>query len=299
MLPIRLSLENYKCNLSPSMTRCAGFCQITCGRCDCCRTLRNVATDEGLSELVWAFEISGLGNLLNAPGWEVAILGPRNGALQRLLDSLGFTVQDVESNSKWARVLGEALKFSVLKADPDLRAVYTEAFLHDGMELATEFDDHQRLKVQKDGGGTVKFVGPMGSATVLEWDKPSCKGYIHIVDEYLVPSADFGTYLEDVTDVGETEGYCETATSKQYDGQLVDTKQTQSPGDCCRKCKKNKDCTVWTFCAKPSGCQERNSPIIPWGTCHLLFDVALTQGRNPTTIRSDELTPYHSGVFRR
>eukprot|EP00803_Ostreobium_quekettii_P009345 evm.model.scf_57.2 EVM.evm.TU.scf_57.2 scf_57:15109-21501(+) len=211
----------------------------------------------------------------------------------------GFTVQDVESNSKWARVLGEALKFSVLKADPDLRAVYTEAFLHDGMELATEFDDHQRLKVQKDGGGTVKFVGPMGSATVLEWDKPSCKGYIHIVDEYLVPSADFGTYLEDVTDVGETEGYCETATSKQYDGQLVDTKQTQSPGDCCRKCKKNKDCTVWTFCAKPSGCQERNSPIIPWGTCHLLFDVALTQGRNPTTIRSDELTPYHSGVFRR
>lgn len=58
-------------------------------------------------------------------------------------------------------------------------------------------------------------------------------------------------------------------------------------------------CTVWTFCAKPSGCQDKNAPMVPWGTCDLKFDEALTLGLDPTTLQRDAFTAYHSGVFRR
>lgn len=66
-----------------------GFCRISCGRCDCCPTVRSVAKKLGLEEWLWAMDTAELYDLLDGPGFEATILAPRDGALDVLFEKMG------------------------------------------------------------------------------------------------------------------------------------------------------------------------------------------------------------------
>lgn len=279
-----------------------GYCQITCSRCDCCRTLRNVAADEGLTDWIWAMETAGLGRLFTNPGWEVAALVPKNGALDPMLATFGWTRADVESDVGKQRALQEVLKFNIIPAIPDFWAVYTAPFVEAGMEMHTLFDDNATLRVNKWETGGTGFQGPHGSATVQDsdWDKPSCKGYIDITDKYVLPFINPDRFLENPTEIGATTGHCEAASEVLYDGEVRDRIMTASAEECCDTCQNERDCNIWTFCARRSGCHKGgDSPPIAWGTCDLKWDSDFLRIGRPTAVEKDFLTPYHSGVSRK
>jgi hypothetical protein len=67
-----------------------GYCQITCGRCDCCPTLAEAAEAAGLTEFLWAMNRStSRVEALTQPGYMVTLLAPSNGAMNDLFDKLG------------------------------------------------------------------------------------------------------------------------------------------------------------------------------------------------------------------
>lgn len=71
---------------------CAGYCQISCGRCDCCPSLAAAAEQAGLTEFLWAMNRSTTHvEDLNQPGLMATVLAPDNNAMQTLFDKLGKT----------------------------------------------------------------------------------------------------------------------------------------------------------------------------------------------------------------
>lgn len=67
-----------------------GYCQITCGRCPCCKDLAAVAEGAGLTEFLWAMNrTTDRVEALSQPGYAVTLLAPDNSAMQNLFDKLG------------------------------------------------------------------------------------------------------------------------------------------------------------------------------------------------------------------
>lgn len=65
--------------------------QITCGRCDCCSSVKQILEKEGLTEFLWAAEYAG-GNLwsfFQEPGWQVTVLAPENEVMKQGLSNWG------------------------------------------------------------------------------------------------------------------------------------------------------------------------------------------------------------------
>ena len=154
-----------------------GFCQITCGRCDCCRTLRSVAEDEGLNDWLWAVDAVGLSDV-DEPGWEVSVLAPRDGSVDDLLTRLGgWSRSDVENDAERQSVLREVLLYNMISPIPNHWAVYTSPFFKEGTQLMTELGENAALTVREWDGGSIGFQGQHNSATAAndQFDKASCK----------------------------------------------------------------------------------------------------------------------------
>ena len=69
-----------------------GYCQITCGRCDCCPSLLNATLAAGLTEFAWAMNLSSAANRtedLSQPGLMATLLAPDNNAMLSLFQRLG------------------------------------------------------------------------------------------------------------------------------------------------------------------------------------------------------------------
>lgn len=67
-----------------------GYCQISCGRCNCCPTLTEAALQAGLTEFVWAMNRS-VSNVesLGQPGLMATVMAPDDNAMRTLFDKLG------------------------------------------------------------------------------------------------------------------------------------------------------------------------------------------------------------------
>ena len=68
---------------------CTGYCQISCGRCDCCSTLVEVLGNNSLSFLAQAADIAGLSAQLSPPGTSLTLLAPTDAAFEAALPALG------------------------------------------------------------------------------------------------------------------------------------------------------------------------------------------------------------------
>lgn len=279
-----------------------GFCRISCGRCDCCSTPRWTASENGLEEWAWAMDAAGLYEWLDGPGFEATILAPRDGALDGLLGRLGWTRGEIESNERMQFALSLILKFNMIAPIPDNFAVYNSVFLNPGMVLPTLFSPNDTVQVQKwDSGGT-GFQGPHNSATVQDkdFDKATCKAYINLSDQYLLPFENADHLLEVPGDHGVSKGFCHVARNSVYDGDLVDTIKTDSATECCEACNNRGECNVWVWCARGSGCNVGgNTEHIGWGTCSLKFSKSVAKGGNPDSAERTPITPYHSGHISR
>jgi hypothetical protein len=65
--------------------------QITCGRCDCCSTVKGILEKEGLTEFLWAAENAGgdLWSNFQEPGWQVTVLAPENEVMKNGFSNWG------------------------------------------------------------------------------------------------------------------------------------------------------------------------------------------------------------------
>lgn len=66
-----------------------GYCQISCGRCDCCATVLEVLREQGFAALADAAVAVGLESILSNPGFETTMLAPSDTAMQRAAADLG------------------------------------------------------------------------------------------------------------------------------------------------------------------------------------------------------------------
>lgn len=73
--------------------------------------------------------------------------------------------------------LGEILKYNMIAPIPNNYAVYTSAFLNEGMVVQTLFSENDTLEVRKWPGGGTGFQGPYNSGTVQDkdFDSATCK----------------------------------------------------------------------------------------------------------------------------
>lgn len=73
-----------------------GYCQISCDRCDCCSTFKELATVNGLGEMIDLMEASGMDpeEYHANPAWMGTVLVPRPGAFANWLSAQGKTKQN-------------------------------------------------------------------------------------------------------------------------------------------------------------------------------------------------------------
>ena len=81
-----------------------GYCQITCGRCNCCKNFKDVLSDLGATTLLAAAQAANLTNNLTDPGTMWTLLAPTNAAFAEYLVTAGadisgpFAAQFLRSN---------------------------------------------------------------------------------------------------------------------------------------------------------------------------------------------------------
>lgn len=278
-----------------------GFCQITCGRCECCKTLRNVAEDAGLEDWIWAMEATELQDILDNPGIEVSVLVPRSGALDEVLTKLGdWSRNEIKTNDKKRAILAEVLKFNMISAIPDHWAVYSSPFFKEGLRLATEFDPEMTVLIREWGGGSIGFQGAFNSATVnsKDVDKATCKGYIQITDQYLLPFEDGSRLMKAPSEPGSLPAMCQVQEQTVFRGEVLETVKADNAGDCCNACNKRSKCNVWSFCARETGCHKGEGVEgIWWGDCQLKQASEVDDGDEPFVQENSILTAFHSGYL--
>ncbi|GMH37117.1 hypothetical protein BSKO_04990 [Bryopsis sp. KO-2023] len=165
----------------------AGYCQITCGRCDCCSTVEELALNLGLVELVTALQIAGMAeDFLTNPGWMTSILAPQEGTLSSWLEQKGWTWASVEAEASQRDEMERMLSLHVLPPVQPMDSVWTTPFFLEGVVVPSLSQDHPLVAGRNPTTGQATLSGPVNTVTVLEGDKEFCKGFIHIVDNLLV-----------------------------------------------------------------------------------------------------------------
>ena len=66
----------------------AGYCQITCGRCACCKSVADVLQSNNANSLIQAARIAGLEKQLTSPASMFTLLAPTDAAFTAALAKL-------------------------------------------------------------------------------------------------------------------------------------------------------------------------------------------------------------------
>ncbi|KAF8055390.1 hypothetical protein HT031_006757 [Scenedesmus sp. PABB004] len=168
----------------------AGACQISCGRCPCCPTLAAAAEAAGLTEFAWAMNATA-DRLppLSSPGLALTLMAPDNNAMASLINKLGGRAAVAGS----AALTGKLAAIMSYHAVPPLEGyeAWSSPFLVPGTRLPTEHraapgGPASTLTVGGGGGG-IKLAGAGSSADVTRRDIYACKGYLNVLNWYLLP----------------------------------------------------------------------------------------------------------------
>lgn len=162
------------------------FCQITCGRCSCCKDFYEVIRQYGGDEFLQLIDQDEeTKSFLQEAGNAATILVPNNDAIKRAIEKYGSL--DVKS----------VLQYHILPPNK-YNALWSTPFMSLGPEMETMNENAKPLKASKfslpsnttwEGGLTgFKISGATNDATVLQSDINACKGYITFIDQVLIPN---------------------------------------------------------------------------------------------------------------
>ncbi|KAI8476263.1 MAG: hypothetical protein J3K34DRAFT_401723 [Monoraphidium minutum] len=166
-----------------------GYCQITCGRCDCCPTLLQASLAAGLNEFVWAMNLSTASNRsesLEQPGLMVTLLAPNDNAMSDLFNRLGGKPR-ILSDQGVRDKLGSIMDAHVLPALPESRAVWTAPFMLPGARLQS-LGPELAVGPPDPAMGGIVIAAPGSSARIQQRDLYACKGFINVMNWYLLPT---------------------------------------------------------------------------------------------------------------
>ena len=160
------------------------FCQITCGRCSCCKDFYEVIRQYGGDEFLQLIDQDEeTKSFLQEAGNAATVLVPNNDAIKRAIEKYGSL--DVKS----------VLQYHILPPNK-YNALWSTPFMSLGPEMETMNENAKPLKASKfslpsnttwEGGLTgFKISGATNDATVLQSDINACKGYITFIDQVLI-----------------------------------------------------------------------------------------------------------------
>ncbi|CAD7695315.1 unnamed protein product [Ostreobium quekettii] len=163
-----------------------GYCQITCGRCPCCKTYRQIALDEGFQEFVNAMDATNMGEYLDNPGFMASFLVPPEGSIYEWLQPKSNVAIDATTLSAAEKAnLQALLQIHIVLPEARANAPWTSPFFLDGVHMATM--EGRALAVRQTGGQAVILNGQTNQVNLLGGDKEACKGFLLLVDGVLTP----------------------------------------------------------------------------------------------------------------
>lgn len=276
---------------TPASHTNAGFCMMSCGNCKCCDTPWNVISKiPDTSRFLQAVEAtnSTLERILKSYGYTSTILVPNNDAWEAALTKYGDVLQN-------PAVLAELIKFHILPPEPRTRGLWTTPFFAVGATLYSLYDGTATLKTTKMalpndvtayGGLTgITISSPVNSAKIVAADIRSCKTYVDVIDEVLLPVdlADVSNSADPVATFIGT-GSCSVEPNQVINGTVLEAGSSNiksSVGECCDACGANAQCNVWTYCSKPDGCRWPDGTVWTYGACELLRSPEIADNQTP------------------
>eukprot|EP01025_Chloroclados_australasicus_P021641 TRINITY_DN2270_c0_g1_i1.p1 TRINITY_DN2270_c0_g1~~TRINITY_DN2270_c0_g1_i1.p1 ORF type:complete len:405 (-),score=35.02 TRINITY_DN2270_c0_g1_i1:283-1362(-) len=274
-----------------------GYCQITCGRCDCCNNLNNLLLDENLLEFQGALNALGFENWLRNAGWQVTLMAPTNEAFLDGLTSLGYSRETAYEDKDF---LTTVILYHILPREPYLRAIFLSPFMYDGAQINTYLQDYStpdQIFFSVNKNNNISASSPVNSAKIIKTDIESCKGAIQILDTLLVPYEGFPTIRRLRPDVSSLDAKCVAEGNANYKSdEYIGKADVENEGECCDACLKDARCNVWTYCAWESGCQAGDTTL-EFGRCDMKYQNAVANGEDPEIWDRDNINvPYISGV---
>lgn len=158
------------------------FCEITCGRCNCCQDLYETIKQYGGQAFLELVDRDGeMSSFLKEVGNAATVLVPTNEALR------GVTIDDPKA----------VVKYHVLPENA-VNALWTTPFMALGVEMQTKNDQAGPLRTEPfpvpanttwEGGlNGFQIIGRNNAVNVVRSDiAAACKGYITFVDGVLLP----------------------------------------------------------------------------------------------------------------
>ena len=158
------------------------FCEITCGRCNCCQDLYETIKQYGGQAFLDLVDRDGeMSSFLKEVGNAATVLVPTNEALR------GVTIDDPKA----------VVKYHVLPENA-VSALWTTPFMALGVEMQTKNDQAGPLRTEPfpvpanttwEGGlNGFQIIGRNNAVNVVRSDiAAACKGYITFVDGVLLP----------------------------------------------------------------------------------------------------------------
>ncbi|GMH35479.1 hypothetical protein BSKO_03347 [Bryopsis sp. KO-2023] len=165
-----------------------GFCEVTCGRCDCCTDMLTMSSRRGLDTFRKIFQTMAdaegsrsIARSLQNPSFATTVFAPTNDAFSRMLHLLNMTVDDFLEQPS---LMNQVMTYHVLLGPTATSSEeLSTGFL--GTTLPTV---NSAAFVSLNTSGPILGVDGIGSyANVLVPDVFSCKSIFHVVDEVLLP----------------------------------------------------------------------------------------------------------------
>ena len=218
---------------------------------------------------------------------------PTDAAFDAALATLGPLAQN-------PGLLQQILKLHILPPESRRNALWTSPFMSLGPKMMTYFDGGEavltpeKFTLPQDAswrGGLTGFSinGPYNSAKVVKSDVPTCKAYITVIDNVLLPfdpvtaSRLSNDVLAPATILG-AQG-CGVQPNALITGSVVKSGESNvqgTIGECCASCRSTSGCNAWMFCPLRGGCAEADgSGSAPFGFCQLMNSPELSAGQMP------------------
>eukprot|EP01025_Chloroclados_australasicus_P004449 TRINITY_DN110_c0_g4_i1.p1 TRINITY_DN110_c0_g4~~TRINITY_DN110_c0_g4_i1.p1 ORF type:complete len:357 (-),score=45.74 TRINITY_DN110_c0_g4_i1:380-1450(-) len=277
-----------------------GYCQRTCGRCDCCSHMNFLLTENGATEFLSALEKLGFEKWLFNPGWDVTLLVPDNAAFLDGLADMGHSRETAYEDTDF---LTTVMLYHILPREPYLRSIFTSVFMEDGSEINTYLQDYDVpdvVTISRDDEDTIYINSPVNRALVVEKDVESCKGSIQFIDTLLQPYEGFPNTRRFRPDTSDMASECTAEGNANYKSDIyVGSVQVATEGACCQACLENPECNTWTYCKKEGGCPA-GEQVLEQGRCDLKFQNAVDAGNDPEFWDKNNINiPFISGAVYR
>lgn len=154
----------------------SGYCDISCGRCDCCKTYADMLPAVGSSFFLQMVDAAGLKANLTSPAYSFTILAPSNAAVDEYLAASELTFTSALANLS---LLRQIVSYHILPNVPVIDAWWSTPFLLPETVLSTLLGPTATI--------IVDAKGALNGKAMTQEDYPTCKGNVIPIDAVLQP----------------------------------------------------------------------------------------------------------------